>query len=1385
MPFRSNIFRTTLFAILILGLLSTLVPQASHASNLPTFVNSVRAQSSQPNYNTPIERPDRSKDISTAIYQAPITDFTIAGPAMIDLKGLSPADCRQPSHMPTTVAEARAELPCRKVKLVQHLLNHMVDPRKALAEPDNLPIKDGDAATASEQALVRARVVACLTDGVVPANVDCQAVRKSQGDALPAIRQQLFFGEFWDASGDWDQVCDKEKAPFHDFNKDLRSAFAHMTALLIAASMPTDRIDEAAFGDAWIWELPVAYRDIDMVTLRGQTMRDDVNAWIAASGLSVFADAGTHEAYDEGCMPGDYDFILAELVHFLHIFRDRADLLLDSSVERLLYKNSFGSGPLVSPLTPALWAQSAVPFTGQEFERELWYGQSIPLGVAHIDFSLAETENHVLMTLAHYYLINQWLSSGRRGTPADLAEIAAPGVDPQAWFASEGSALQEKLRDVIGRVLHNGFFETNARPYHGYSIRALAALAAYAQDDLIRNEAINALHFDATQFTFQSLEGRRFMPMRRNCEYVDELGLYNRDAAGVAWGWLSGAYKWNDSPYGFRLSRQQPAACFGASEGSGGVAEPVTDCPWRFYSWKHDTAVDGVPGSDAPVIENGAVINVTVQDVLAENIPATPTELEDDLPGPEMATALYLLFSNYELPGAIHEFLLDKRDGYFARMTAQYETDHYPISPSLGGSINTPGYFNGDQPFDSVGDNERVPEFYFTAPGFVNVAGGIYNPLYDRLVNEGFAGGEDKRYGIPSNPFPPVISTCNSGNKAVEQYDFLSKPYGVLTSVPTIADQADFDNDNDVNELSYYAPFGLWQQPDPEYNRRELGKYMPLMLGDSRRFYKSANIASYKNFSYGYEVHRQDNVADDLEWFDVESGFWDKVLNLIPNALKLLDVYLAPYSKKDLDFPHHLPAAWTAETVPHVEFAIEAAAFRVFDLRTLMAEQGQAGFYLITARVRKKSAGHWSTKVSRGFWEVVPGEAFASLATLEERIRTLNPEDHFSFRYRDTLLFGKNKHYKYRLAMSGETVRLNQYYGAIFENMHHTHEGTVQGINSIGDENGEEIALGEVHLHFMNNDFMNRLPLLDVKAVNRDFTFRRLVPEADAEDARGPYQFYACAQDGWLFVNRPRDPTVVGDQGRWLFVDSRRGEPGGPATPPYFQGGIFEGDEAWRTGCGAGSGGAWNPAPPENGAVDECNKPEECPPGGDNNGGGNGGGQCVPSNLPCQTLFQCRPNNVCLDLDNNGLSQCVCPPDPDPAPPPSIPPVLAGRPGQPDLVPEPTLPDGPAGQSGTNYCLDNPQGGLSRSIRVRVRNQGTGTAAASQLSVDFEGTVLRAAIPSLLSGQTTQHTFTIPNRCYAEGSNCTFQIHVDSQLQVTEQNEGNNIVSDFCYALIG
>lgn len=945
----------------------------------------------------------------------------LTGDPFIELDGLTSAECRKPSIMPKMVEEAQAYLPCRQMKVVQHWLDAMLDERVFRATEAQLEPTPDD------------------FDGELDLN---------DGDR----RRQYFFGRYWDThvlnNASTIGACDEEcrNQAIEGFESDLRQVFQKLMAVLIASTTPSDRNDG---GEDWWWELPTPYADVANLNLRAQMMRDDVNTWIQKSGLWVFADAGTGDQIDEGKVRGDFDFLLIEIVHFLYGLEDRPDLLYDSSIETLLRKG-WGNPEFseIGLLVPAGWTDSKIPFSGQDFERELWNGQNISIGFSHLDFSLAETENHVLMTLAHYYLINQWILNGYRGTPENLQELAPSDWNAEDWFAYQNVPLADVVRDVVSRPMHSGFFEDNARPYHGFSFQALLAFVRYAEDDVIRKEAENALHFAATKFAFQSLDGRRYTPMRRNCEYANELHIYNRDAAALGLGVLSGAYKWNDSPYGLKPSLSNPGVCFLQGNGA------TSDCYWPKYTWKDDRGEDE-NGNTLPPEERNS------DDLGGEQIATTAEELRNDVPDSgALGRAIWTAFSGYELPRAVHDFMLNKYDG----------------------------------------------------------------------------------------------------NKSVEQYDYLSRPYTILTEVPTVKGANEDDNAEDAGNILYYKPFDTGKT----WTFDEVNQYLPFMRGDTDRWYKSANIATYKNFSYGYRINfkLEETVNSPLDWcFGVP----------------------VDYEKKDLDFPQELPESWLDENqVSTKEFGIGIARFRLYDLRDVLQNEGQTGFYLVTARVRKRSASPWSKKVGRGFWEVVPSHLFDNLDELEARVKEYNKPEGFSSRY----TLKKHKHYTYRLATSGETVRLSQYYGAIFLNCQADadNEGRVQGIIDVKEPQGDGYSKSDVFVEFMDNNDMNNLPLIDVKAVNPDYSF--------TTDKNDNFVYYACARDGWLFVN-----NVV--NGSYLFADSRHGsgfEDDPLLTTPYWVAGTFQDDQPWGALCGYGSGSGWEPAPPENGEPEQCSDPQLCEP---------------------------------------------------------------------------------------------------------------------------------------------------------------------------------------------
>ncbi|MEL7368722.1 MAG: hypothetical protein AAFN74_07415, partial [Myxococcota bacterium] len=541
-----------------------------------------------------------------------------------DYGTLESAACRLPSVMVTSVQDGLEQLPCRQMKAVQHWLNAMMDERRWAGDPDI----------------------------VIPATPDEDHQRR-----------QLFFGEYWSTLES--QIASEEDR-IARFEKVVPEAFARMTAVLIASENPIDVQDVASEDDEWIWELPPLYASIPLAQ-RSQAMRDDVNAWIQNAGIWIYADAGTPVSKAGGDVGGDIDFMLVNLVGFMHRFRLYDDFLTDASITALITKGRPERGMVeLWPADPN-WANTKVPFSGQGFARELNY--------KHSGSSLPETENHVLMTLAHYHLMNQWISNNERGTPDD------PGngqVDDASAFWSNDSTLSDKLRDVIARTLHQGVFEDNAHPYQHYTYNALLTLATYSDNPTIRTEAYNAVTFLTTKFTFQSLDGRRYVPMRRQCNKADELSMYSGDAMALAVGVLSGAYKWNDSPYGYRRTFSEFGDCLADND--------VTDClHWPTYTWKID---QGPP----PVGDPKAPDNST-----AQNISFDAQELSNDFPdtGSGSAIGLNAAFSGYVIPRAVHDFLIRKHGGYYARMMSQYDRDHYDFG-ALGGADEFPLYFDGD-----------------------------------------------------------------------------------------------------------------------------------------------------------------------------------------------------------------------------------------------------------------------------------------------------------------------------------------------------------------------------------------------------------------------------------------------------------------------------------------------------------------------------------------------------------------------------------------------------------------------------------------------------------------------------------------------------------------
>jgi hypothetical protein len=383
--------------------------------------------------------------------------------------------------------------------------------------------------------------------------------------------------------------------------------------------------------------------------------------------------------------PGDYDFLMKEMISLLYLFRDQPELLTDEATFRIV--------------DSALGA-----LAGLDVADRLSFRVSVPLLGALLEYP--ETENHVLMTLSSIYLTNQWIVENPRrdrrlriGRYRDLRQ-----------FGNAGSQLEDMLLQATGRVLHNGFWEVNGRPYQAMTAHALINLSSFAKSEPMRTAARNALDYLSTQFAFQSLEMKRLGPYRRSIHNVSTAGIYDNDGVIFMLGALAGGYVW-------------PDAFFRSGNAAG--------------------------------------------------------------------HALWAALLDYRVPPAVHDFMLDKHSGFWARMQTRFGADDY----GYGG----PGHYfsSAGKPF-AQGEPQFLQELYFVTPRFLNVAGGSF-----------------KRHDIMGDVF--------IGNDGVHDLDFLSRPHAIIPR----------------GHLSQWSDLS------------QMAGEVILMPGEAR-FWQSDNSGTYKSFSYGY-----------------------------------------------------------------------------------------------------------------------------------------------------------------------------------------------------------------------------------------------------------------------------------------------------------------------------------------------------------------------------------------------------------------------------------------------------------------------------------------------------------------------------------------------------
>jgi hypothetical protein len=145
------------------------------------------------------------------------------------------------------------------------------------------------------------------------------------------------------------------------------------------------------------------------------------------------------------------------------------------------------------------------------------------------------------MALSSVYITNQWIYNNPR---KDVRLTQYPFTNREYFKSSAG--FEDKLLQTMGRIVHSDYFETNVPPYQTFTFHSLFSLYTFADNTTIRAAAKNAIDFTLTKFAFQSFEGQRLAPQRRQSEHRDSMSMYANDGVTFMMGMLSGYYSWND-----------------------------------------------------------------------------------------------------------------------------------------------------------------------------------------------------------------------------------------------------------------------------------------------------------------------------------------------------------------------------------------------------------------------------------------------------------------------------------------------------------------------------------------------------------------------------------------------------------------------------------------------------------------------------------------------------------------------------------------------------------------------------------------------------------------------------------------------------------------------
>lgn len=423
-----------------------------------------------------------------------------------------------------------------------------------------------------------------------------------------------------------------------------------------------------------------------------------------------------------GDKPGDYDFTLKESSALIYAFKDRPDILTNDMVWALVSQNAstwLYDSRSMSQTSGIPWADQNIGVgllvpKAKVFTTDLAGGFSNSVYV-----TLSETENHIMMIYSWKYLINnyvRWVAGLPSSDPRYDSRIVAVFNDNPSRYTN-GDALNDFVLKIIGRIMHRGAFETDAKAYSSLTFSALMNFYSYAAKlfptdancNKVRLSAQNSLDYLSANFAFQSLEGKRNAPMRRNWDYKTRVGPYANDYLLNIIGMLSGGYVFDDTN--------------GESDLTPGYAPPsdVYKKPYHFSNLD---------------IEVGGNYQ-------------------------QAGFALWAALGEYRIPRAIEDFLLNKYNGWYVKNQSNFYKGEYWFdyaTNSMPRTDNTiPNYFGTG---GSSTELHPVSQSFFVTRDFVNSGGGIS----DQYTNSRICGG-------------PVCQTVDE----INQWNVVSKPNMVIT----------------------------------------------------------------------------------------------------------------------------------------------------------------------------------------------------------------------------------------------------------------------------------------------------------------------------------------------------------------------------------------------------------------------------------------------------------------------------------------------------------------------------------------------------------------------------------------------------------------------------